>query len=157
MAALHITDIEAAINWWRARLPSADGITACREVRALAEGYALMVYYHESECDEASLAPAARAAWLAWYESTVDTPCIAICSTSQGDAVCKGCGRTFEEVQHWTSMSPADKRATWRRITQDGSAWRFNRYAERAAGAAPAETACGKAATPTQPASAGPT
>jgi hypothetical protein len=29
-------------------------------------------------------------------------------------------------------MSPAEKRATWRRITQEGTAWRFNRYAERA-------------------------
>jgi uncharacterized protein len=29
-------------------------------------------------------------------------------------------------------MSPAEKRATWRRITHEGSAWRFNRYAERA-------------------------
>ena len=58
--------------------------------------------------------------------------CIAICSTSQGDALCKGCGRTFAEVQHWPEMSPADKRATWRRITAEGTAWRFNRYAERA-------------------------
>ena len=40
MAALHITDIEAAINWWRARSPSPDGISACAEVRALAEVYA---------------------------------------------------------------------------------------------------------------------
>ena len=30
----------------------------------------------------------------AWYAHTPDAPCIAICSTSQGDAVCKGCGRT---------------------------------------------------------------
>ena len=52
MAALHITDIESAINWWRDRRPSPDGITACSEVRALAEVYALMVYYHELECDE---------------------------------------------------------------------------------------------------------
>lgn len=132
MAALHITDIESAINWWRARSPSPDGISACAEVRALAEVYALLVYYHEDECDEAGMPDAARAAWLAWYDSTPDAPCIAICSTAQGDAVCKGCGRTFEEVQHWQAMAPADKRAVWRRITQQGSAWRFNRYAERA-------------------------
>ena len=61
-----------------------------------------------------------------------DAPCIAICSTSQGDAICKGCGRTFEEVQHWTEMSPGEKRSTWRRITNENTAWRFNRYAERA-------------------------
>ena len=132
MSGLHITDIEAAINWWRQRDPSPDGITACAEVRALAEVYALMVYFHEDECDESTLPPRARDAWLAWYASTPDTPCIAICSTSQGDDVCKGCGRTFDEVQRWTEMTPAEKRGTWRRITREGTAWRFNRYAERA-------------------------
>jgi len=132
MAALHITDIEAAINWWRARSPSPDGITACPEVRALAEVYALMVYYREPLANEETLPRAAADAWLAWYATTPDAPCIAICSTSQGDAVCKGCGRSFDEVQRWTSMTPAEKRATWRRISQEGTAWRFNRYAERA-------------------------
>ena len=132
MAGIHITDIESAINWWRARSPSPDGITACAEVRALAEVYALMVYHHEPHCDDAGMPDAARAAWLAWYASTPDAPCIAICSTSQGDALCKGCGRSFEEVQHWPRMSPAEKRIVWRRITAEGTAWRFNRYAERA-------------------------
>lgn len=132
MAALHITDIEAAINWWRERSPSPDGITACAEVRALAEVYALMVYYREPLADEATLPARARDAWLAWYASTPDSPCIAICSTSQGDAVCKGCGRTFDEVQDWTVYTPAEKRAVWRRITHEATAWRFNRYAERA-------------------------
>jgi len=102
------------------------------EVLALAETYALMVYYHEAECDEDSMPPKAHAAWLAWYATTPDAPCIAICSTSQGDDICKGCGRTFDEVQHWTVMSPGEKRHTWRRITMEGTAWRFNRYSERA-------------------------
>ena len=132
MAAIHITDIEAAINWWRDRLPSPDGITACAEVRALATVYALMVYDHELECDEATLPDAAREAWLAWYASTPDAPCIAICSTSQGDEVCKGCGRRVDEVRNWPAMTPAEKRVTWRRITMEATAWRFNKYAERA-------------------------
>ena len=132
MTALHITDIESAINWWRERSPSPDGITACPEVLALAETYALMVYYHEAECDEDTMPPTAHNAWLAWYATTPDAPCIAICSTSQGDEVCKGCGRTFDEVQHWPEMSPGSMRSTWRRITMDGTAWRFNRYRERA-------------------------
>ena len=150
MAGIHITDIEAAINWWRDRSPSPDGVTACAEVRALAEVYALMVYYHEPLCDEITMPAKPRAAWLAWYASTPDAPCIAICSTSQGDAECKGCGRTFEEVQHWPAMSPADKRTVWRRITLQATAWRFNRYAERVQrprGAVPAETS----ANPTLP------
>ena len=90
-----------------------------------------MVYYHEAECDEDTMPPKARDAWLAWYATTPDAPCIAICSTSQGDDICKGCGRTFDEVQHWTEMSPGAKRGTWRRITMEGTAWRFNRYSER--------------------------
>ena len=133
MAGIHITDIEAAINFWRERSPSPDGITLAPEVRALAEVYALLVFYREQEADEFSMPEKAAKAWLAWYHTTPDTPCIAICSTSQGDAECKGCGRSFEEVQHWTELGPAEKRAVWRRITLDAGAWRFNRYAERAA------------------------
>ena len=133
MAGIHITDIEAAINFWRARSPSPDGVTLAPELRALAEVYALMVYFREDEADEFTLPPKAAAAWSVWYTGTPDTPCIAICSTSQGDELCKGCGRTFGEVQHWPAMSPAEKRSTWRRITMEDTAWRFNRYAERAA------------------------
>ena len=132
MAAIHITDIEAAINHWRAKKPSPDGVTLSPEVRALAEVYALMVYAHEVEVDERGFPPEAMAAWLAWYDTQPDTPCIAICSTSQGDDWCKGCGRSFEEVQHWPGMGPVEKRAVWHRITADGTAWRFHRYAERA-------------------------
>mgnify|MGYP000911079624 CR=1 FL=1 len=132
MAGIHITDIEAAINYWREKKPSPDGITLAPELRALAEVYALMVFYHEDVASEKGFPPKAMAAWQAWYETTADTPCIAICSTSQGDEMCKGCGRTFEEVQHWPEMSPAAKRETWRRITLDGTSWRFGRYSDRA-------------------------
>src|SRR6266542_4409166 len=92
MAAIHITDIEAAINFWREKKPSPDGVTLAPELRALAEVYALMIFYHEDEAQEQGVPPAAYAAWKAWYDTTPDTPCIAICSTSQGDADCKGCG-----------------------------------------------------------------
>lgn len=156
MAGIHITDIESAINWWRDQRPSPDGISLCDEVKSLAEVYALMVYYRETVCDDVSMPKAARAAWLAWYETTPDTPCIAICSTSQGDDICKGCGRTFDEVQLWPEMSPFEKRATWRRITLDATSWRFNRYAERAregvATAAPSEAgALGDVSSPAHP------
>ena len=132
MAGIHITDVESAINHWRAIKPSTDGISLAPETRALAEVYALMVFYHETEADEFSFPKAAYEAWLAWYRTTPDTPCIAICSTSQGDETCKGCGRSFAEVQHWVDLRPAEKRQTWRRISMDGSSWRFNKYAERA-------------------------
>jgi hypothetical protein len=38
-------------------------------------------------------------------------------------------------------MTPGEKRATWRRITQEGTAWRFNRYAERTPPAASGQAA----------------
>ena len=130
--AIHITDIEAAINWWRERSPSPDGVSLSPEVRALAEVYGLLVWHREVLADERSMPRKALDAWLAWYATTPDAPCIAICSTSQGDDTCKGCGRRFTEVQHWPAYTPGQKRAVWRRITQEGTAWRFNRYAERA-------------------------
>ena len=132
MPAIHITDIEAAINYWRDKSPSPDGITLAPELRALAEVYALMVFYREEDVGVAGFPPKAMDAWQTWYDTTADTPCIAICSTSQGDEMCKGCGRTFEEVQNWPGMTPADKRSTWRRITLEGTSWRFGRYADRA-------------------------
>jgi len=133
MAAIHITDLEAAINFWRARKPSPDGISLAAELRALAEVYALLVFRRQEQLDEHAFPAGAYAAWKVWYDTTPDTPCIAICSTSQGDEFCKGCGRSFGEVQHWPALSPAQKREVWRRITIESDAWRFNRYRERAA------------------------
>jgi predicted Fe-S protein YdhL (DUF1289 family) len=132
MSAIHITDIESAINYWRIQASPADGVSLRPELQALAEVYGHMAFARFYEIEETDLPLAAMDAWLVWFHTTPDTPCIAICSTSQGDDICKGCGRTFDEVQHWTEMRPVDKRTAWRRITQEGSAWRFNRYAERA-------------------------
>ena len=132
LAHIHISDIEAAINYWRARTPSADGAALPAALQALAEVYGTMVYRREIELGAENMPESAMKAWLAWYDTTPDTPCIAICSTSQGDALCKGCGRTFEEVQRWTEMLPIQKRKVWRRITLEGTALRFNKYAERA-------------------------
>ena len=130
---IHITDIEAALNWLRVQYPSPDGVGLAKPLRQLAEVYALMVYYRQEWVAAQGFPAQAMEYWLDWYATTPDTPCIAICSTSQGDAKCKGCGRSFNEVQLWTAMDPAEKRSVWRRITLEADSWRFNRYAERAA------------------------
>ena len=52
MAGIHITDIEAAINFWRERKPSPDGVTLAPELRALAEVYALMVFHRQDSAAE---------------------------------------------------------------------------------------------------------
>ena len=132
MDVLHIVDLEAAINHWRVHQPAQSGAALAPAVAALAEVYARMAIERRDTVHAAALPAEAREAWLAWYATTPDTPCIAICSTNQGDAVCKGCGRTEDEVRQWLSLSPFAKRAVWRRITQAQTAWRFTRYAERA-------------------------
>jgi predicted Fe-S protein YdhL (DUF1289 family) len=134
MSLIYITDIESAINYWRdrAHTQAPDTITLAPELLALAEVYALMAFRQLDQIAEDQLPSTALAAWMSWYATTPDTPCIAICSTSQGDATCKGCGRSFDEVQHWLALSPVQKRWVWHRITAEGTAWRFNRYAERA-------------------------
>jgi uncharacterized protein len=55
-----------------------------------------------------------------------DSPCVGVCSTLFDD-VCKGCGRTADEVSHWVFMSDDEKRATWERIRREGTATRFRR------------------------------
>lgn len=45
-----------------------------------------------------------------------DSPCIGICSTSLGDEVCIGCGRTFDEVRLWNVLSDKEKVAINKRL-----------------------------------------
>ena len=106
MESIHLTDLEAAINHWRQCAPSGPGASLSPQVAALAEVYARMVYQRQDAVEARELGVAAMRAWLDWWETTPDTPCIAICSTSQGDEVCKGCGRSFDEVQHWLAYMP---------------------------------------------------
>lgn len=125
LAELHLSDLETAIAWWQGREPEAHELEALQALRSQlhAEG--------RLGLSEGDIPESALDAWLVWYDSTPDSPCIAICSTAQGDGICKGCGRSFDEVQNWLALGPLHKRAVWRRITQDATAWRFNRYAER--------------------------
>lgn len=48
----------------------------------------------------------------------VDSPCIGYCSTALGDAICRGCGRTFEEVTFWNVYSDEQKAAIMARLRQ---------------------------------------
>lgn len=37
------------------------------------------------------------------------SPCIGRCSHNVGDDICKGCGRTVDEVLHWNSYTSERK------------------------------------------------
>lgn len=38
-----------------------------------------------------------------------DTPCIGVCSTTTGDSVCRGCGRTIDEIKCWVALSETER------------------------------------------------
>lgn len=44
------------------------------------------------------------------------TPCVGRCSHNVGDYVCKGCGRTVEEVRDWNTYPDDLKRAIIERL-----------------------------------------
>jgi len=47
------------------------------------------------------------------------TPCIGVCSTGLGDDVCRGCGRTLDEIRDWSRMSDADRDEIMRRVDDE--------------------------------------
>lgn len=49
-----------------------------------------------------------------------DSPCAGYCSTSHGDEICKGCGRTFDEVLNWIIYDDAEKEIVWARLQAAG-------------------------------------
>lgn len=51
-----------------------------------------------------------------------DSPCVAICSTALGDDVCRGCGRTVQEVAMWVALPEAQKELIWTRLEQHWAA-----------------------------------
>jgi len=48
-----------------------------------------------------------------------DTPCVAVCSTTFDD-VCRGCGRTVDEVAQWVFMDVDQREVVWQRILAQG-------------------------------------
>jgi uncharacterized protein len=41
----------------------------------------------------------------------METPCIKVCTYDPGSGLCRGCGRTLEEIAAWAALS-ADERET---------------------------------------------
>lgn len=44
------------------------------------------------------------------------SPCIGICSTAQGDDICRGCGRTFYEVTNWSTLTEKELESMEKRL-----------------------------------------
>ncbi|WP_179403381.1 DUF3717 domain-containing protein [Burkholderia guangdongensis] len=67
MSDISIHDLEAAINFWRARSPSSgDELKLCEEASALCKPYALLIVQRQSAIRLEGLDPNARKAWEAY-------------------------------------------------------------------------------------------
>jgi hypothetical protein len=64
MSDISITELEAAINFWRNRSPSSgDELALCKEASALSKPYALLIVQRQNVFSPERLDPIARAAW----------------------------------------------------------------------------------------------
>ncbi len=39
----------------------------------------------------------------------IESPCVNICTLDARSGMCLGCGRTIDEIAHWTAMSAAGR------------------------------------------------
>ncbi|POR49742.1 uncharacterized protein DUF3717 [Paraburkholderia eburnea] len=64
MSDISITELEAAINFWRDRSPSSgDELALCQEASALSRPYALLIVQRRNVFSPERLDPEARIAW----------------------------------------------------------------------------------------------
>ncbi|AWM79218.1 DUF1289 domain-containing protein [Gammaproteobacteria bacterium ESL0073] len=49
---------------------------------------------------------------------SLNTPCVGLCSTVYGDAVCRGCKRYDYEIIDWNTYTSTQHEAVWQRLEQ---------------------------------------
>lgn len=73
MSDITINELEAAINFWRARSPSSgDELSLCKEASALSKPYALLIVQRRAQMPAEALEPLAREAWEAYRRAVAD-------------------------------------------------------------------------------------
>lgn len=40
----------------------------------------------------------------------MESPCIKVCVIDKATGLCLGCGRTLDEIAHWSSLSASERR-----------------------------------------------
>ncbi|MEI2387179.1 DUF1289 domain-containing protein [Breoghania sp. JC706] len=46
----------------------------------------------------------------------IKSPCIKICVIEEGSGLCRGCGRTLEEIARWGSLTQEAREAVMQRL-----------------------------------------
>jgi len=47
------------------------------------------------------------------------TPCISICQIEKETRICKGCGRSIEEIQQWSRYTDDERMVVMKRLNYD--------------------------------------
>ena len=47
---------------------------------------------------------------------SIETPCIKTCSIDPASGVCRGCGRTLDEIAGWSGLTDAERRSVMERL-----------------------------------------
>lgn len=50
--------------------------------------------------------------------SSVESPCILVCSIDSNSGYCFGCGRTRQEIAGWLTMTPQDRKEVMSELPQ---------------------------------------
>ncbi|MCH4539349.1 DUF1289 domain-containing protein [Ochrobactrum sp. POC9] len=45
--------------------------------------------------------------------TTIESPCILVCTIDTETGFCLGCARTLDEIARWSSMSAEERLAVW--------------------------------------------
>jgi hypothetical protein len=53
----------------------------------------------------------------------IDTPCIDICEIDALSGLCKGCGRTIDEIAGWSQLSPEERRGIMATLPARLASW----------------------------------
>jgi predicted Fe-S protein YdhL (DUF1289 family) len=53
------------------------------------------------------------------FDSSVPSPCIAVCQMDQDNRYCIGCRRSLDEIRDWIIMGPEEKQAVLDRLARE--------------------------------------
>jgi predicted Fe-S protein YdhL (DUF1289 family) len=54
-------------------------------------------------------------------KSPIESPCIGVCQYPNG--VCRGCGRTVDDIVNWYDMTDDEKQAVLNRLEKKSDKW----------------------------------
>jgi predicted Fe-S protein YdhL (DUF1289 family) len=51
-----------------------------------------------------------------YFPGQMESPCVKICNHDPESGLCRGCGRTLEEIGDWFCMTDAERRAVMEKL-----------------------------------------